>query len=188
MCCLSAHSGLEVFPYRPRSKEPLTKNGFLNATRDEKEIRRWWTTWPDANVGLPTGEANELIVVDPDSEKGEKFLALVEEKPRQVSADQRKQDGQRPAPGFLSCPRDAGRCLPRRQGREDEGLDIKADGGYIIAPPSIHPNGKTYEWDEKSPHEFARPQWLLDLARDRKSVLKALDGPTPAEGASGARR
>src|SRR5258708_4431274 len=50
-----ARVGFAVFPCRPRGKEPITKHGFKDATRDEAQIRKWWTRWPDANIGIATG-------------------------------------------------------------------------------------------------------------------------------------
>ena len=63
------------------------------------------------------------------------------------------------------------------------GLDIRAESGYVIASPSIHPNGKYYEWIEDAPETFAfAPQRLLDFARNRKAFEKPLPGPVAAEG------
>ena len=57
-------------------------------------------------------------------------------------------------------------------------LDIRADRGYVIAPPSVHPNGKVYEWDRASPEQFApAPRWLLDFARDRNTFTRPIDEP-----------
>ena len=51
-----ARRGFSVFPCnpsstKPKSKTPLTPNGFYDATRDENRIRAWWTRWPNALIG-----------------------------------------------------------------------------------------------------------------------------------------
>jgi len=176
-------AGFAVFPCWPRNKTPLTPHGFKDATDDETQIRAWWARWPNANIGLLTGRVNGLIVVDPDSEKAERFLARLEARFGKLPPTSESTTG-RGRHLVFSLPEG---CGPVPSSAED-GLDIRADGGYIIAPPSIHPNGKTYEWNEDSPRQFAEaPRWLLDFARDRKAVLKALDGPTAAGGGKGTR-
>ena len=138
-----ARNGFAVFPCRPRGKEPLTKHGYKDATRDEAQIRRWWTIWPNANIGLATGRENGIIVVDPDDEKGEKLLALLEEKFGKLPPTVESTTGEGRHLLF-ELPEGCGR-VPCSKG---DGLDIRGDGGHIIAPPSIHPSGKTYEWNE----------------------------------------
>jgi putative DNA primase/helicase len=176
-----ARSGFAVFPCRPRGKEPKTEHGFKDATRDEAQISRWWTIWPDANIGLPTGGRNGIMVVDPDGEKGEKRLAELRRQIGELPSTVESATGE----GrhlFFELPEGCG-PVPSSAG---DGLDVRADGGYVIAPPSIHPNGKRYEWIEDAPETFAlAPQRLLDFARTRKAFVKPLAGPTAARSASG---
>ena len=65
-----ARYGFAVFPCKPRGKEPITKHGFKDASRDEAKIRNWWTRAPNANIGIATGTQSGLIVVDIDSLEG----------------------------------------------------------------------------------------------------------------------
>src|SRR5689334_20283986 len=65
-----AQLGFQVFPIKPRDKRPLTKHGFKEATSQEAQIRDWWTKWPRANIGIPTGIASRLLVVDIDPRNG----------------------------------------------------------------------------------------------------------------------
>ena len=175
-----AHNGFAVFPCRPRGKEPLTGQGFYGATSDETELRRRWRRDPTANIGLRTGGTNRIIVVDIDGEKGERLLAKLEERYGKLPPTATSKTGIGKHLIF-ELPED---CGPVSSSAGD-GLDIRADGGYVIAPPSIHQNGKCYEWDPELPEEFAlAPEWLLDFARNWKAVLKVPDGPAAAEGAS----
>jgi hypothetical protein len=61
-----ARRGLSVFSCNPANKAPLVKNGFKAATCDEQQIREWWTTWPQAMIGVPTGPASGIDVIDID--------------------------------------------------------------------------------------------------------------------------
>jgi hypothetical protein len=185
-----ARAGFAIFPCRPCGKEPLTKHGFKDATRDEAQIRQRWTKWPDANIGLATGRENGIAVIDVDGLEGEKRLALLEEKFGKLPPTSRGDTGNGKHLIFAT-PED---CGPVPCGAAD-GLDFRADGGYVIAPPSVHPNGKTYEWDEKSPQQFAEaPEWLLRLAKNWKEEIEALgrrpdalSGPLNHRSASGRR-
>lgn len=51
-----ARRGIPVFPCEPGGKRPLTYNGFWDATTDIGRVKAWWSRWPDANVGVPTGK------------------------------------------------------------------------------------------------------------------------------------
>ncbi len=65
-----AARGLPVFPCEPGGKRPRTKRGHLDATTNPDQIRRWWSRWPSANIGLPTGTASGLLVLDEDPRHG----------------------------------------------------------------------------------------------------------------------
>jgi Bifunctional DNA primase/polymerase, N-terminal len=55
-----------VFPVRPRSKIPLTQHGFKDAVVDTAIIKSWWSSWPEANIGITTGRTTGIIVLDVD--------------------------------------------------------------------------------------------------------------------------
>ncbi len=59
--------GLAVFPLKAKGKTPLTSHGVKDATKDLKQIERWWDKWQEANIGIATGEASAwLIAIDLD--------------------------------------------------------------------------------------------------------------------------
>ena len=69
-----ARAGWPVFPIIPRDKNPITPNGFKDATTDGDRVRQWWEQHPGANIGLVPGRAG-LIVIDigaPDFNRGRK--------------------------------------------------------------------------------------------------------------------
>src|SRR5689334_24729014 len=65
-----ATQGYAVFPLKPNGKTPVTELGFKDATKDPEIIRRWWTEWPEANVGVVTGRISGIIVLDIDRKHG----------------------------------------------------------------------------------------------------------------------
>lgn len=149
-----AKMGLAVFPLRARNKAPATKNGCKDATTDQKQIVSWWSKWPDSNIGIATGRASGGLVVidlDRDEEKGCDGYEILREWQRQ--------HGQLPD----TCQSITGRggyhllyrdTVEHRNAQAlYEGVDIRGEGGYIVAPPSVHPNGRAYEW-EQGPDEF----------------------------------
>lgn len=133
-----AEHGWPVFPLRPRDKRPLTVHGFKNATTDPVQINRWWTEQPDANIGVPTGAVSGIVVLDVDGEAGEAPL--------------RQLGGSVPTLTNLTGKgrhllfQYPGEPIRSRTGFRDQ-LDVRGDGGYIVVPPSVHPDEHRYEWD-----------------------------------------
>src|SRR4051812_22980956 len=65
-----ANLGIPVFPCIAGGKQPLPPNGFHDATSNARVVRAWWRRWPEANIGLPTGAASRVLVVDVDVHAG----------------------------------------------------------------------------------------------------------------------
>lgn len=133
-----------AFPLKPHSKDPITTHGFKDATLDEKIIRGWWTRWPDANVGLPTGIHFWVLDIDPRN-GGEESRALLVARHGALSDTIRQMTGGGGSQWLYAMPDQ------QKIGCHTAvwpGIDVKAEGGYIVAPPSIHPStGRKYEWD-----------------------------------------
>lgn len=151
-------------------KHPRTMNGLKNATTDEAIINQWWTMWPDANVGIVAGEASGLVILDVDSRYGgdDSLEELMDTYgPLPQTAEALTGGG-----GRHILFRHPGTSIRNSAGRLGPGLDIRADGGYVVAPPSLHASGKNYIW-EVSGHpdemELAEmPEWLLELLTESK--------------------
>jgi hypothetical protein len=134
-----------IFPIAPRGKEPLTLNGFKSATTDPAQIHDWWTTWPDANIGFVPGRA-QLLVLDLDGPEGESAAqalgATAEPTLTAITARGRHLYFQHPG-GHIG-----NQALSAH-------LDVRADAGYVLLPPSVHPSGAVYRWigklDEVTP-------------------------------------
>jgi len=159
-----AKKGKQIFPIKPRGKAPLTPHGFKDATMDPQHIRSWWTQWPEANIGMPTGKGSRVVVLDVDPRNGgtDSFYRLQEKYGRIPDTSSQKTGGQ--GTHFLfEYP--TGESIRSTTLNGYSGLDIKADGGYILLPPSWtqHP----YSWVDTLIKPAPLPPWLLDLIVER---------------------
>jgi len=150
-------------------KHPRTTNGLKDASTDPAMIRRWWERWPAANVGIATGPESGVFVLDVDGEDGQASLnALVEamgQLPRTLRAHTGRTgpDGERT--GFhLYFTWPAQTNLGNSVGRLGKGLDIRAAGGYVVAPPSLHVSGLCYGWAGEASAISDAPDWLIAKA------------------------
>ena len=169
-----ASKGLAVFPCKPKGKEPITRKGVHDATTNFDTIKKWWTKHPSANIGIACGEVSGyLLVVD------------VDEKDNGVSGadslnEWERENGTLPETVRSITGRGGSHLLYRLKGETSknkvnllEGVDIRSDGGYIIAPPSVHPNGRLYEW-EYDPDEYP-------IAEADEVVRKLIDSDKPEQ-------
>ena len=155
-----ADSGLPVFPVEPNGKRPfshLVKHGFKDATTEEVKIRDWWRTLPSANVGVVTGD---VFVVDIDV-KGEadgiaRWNELAEG--REVPATRTVRTPSGGLHLYFRAPDGVDvRCSNSRLA---DGIDVKGNGGYVLAPPSSTETGP-YTYVSEDPIAEA-PEWLLN--------------------------
>lgn len=136
--------GWSVIPLRPRDKRPMVKwEGYSRARPSEAELRQWFERRPDANLGIVTGVVSGLLVLDVDvGHGGEGSLAELERDhgplPPTVSAE----TGGGGRHLYFVHP---GGTVGNRAGLVP-GIDVRGDGGYVVAPPSIHPSGRPYRW------------------------------------------
>lgn len=150
-----AARGWAVLPVRPRGKQPLTRHGVKDATADLDAVRGWWARWPRANVALAILEGYLVTDLDsPDARHRLKAEDLV------LPATARANTGRGQHLWYST-----GRTAVRNRVGIFPGVDIRAPGGYVIVPPSVHPNGTVYRWDvELEPSNIAEcPDWLFDL-------------------------
>jgi len=184
-----AELGYPVFPCAPGDKVPITPHGFKDATTDAAQIEAWWGKCPDANIGIPTAG---LLVVDVDD------------------ADNPWPADPALAKEMAGCPvsltprggrhhifrQPAGKAWKNTAGRIAPRVDTRADGGYIVVPPSVV-DGKMYRWAETfeldvAPDQLPEPPgWLADLLDRPGDLFKrgitgdAGDSQTPPTVAQG---
>ena len=169
-----AELGYTVFPCAPGIKTPLTEHGHLDATTDAEQIDRWWTQRPNANIGIATAG---LVVIDIDQESTwladdpDKLLELAVA-PLSLTANEGRQ--------FIFR-QPVGKAWRNTTSRLAPHVDTRADGGYIVAPPSVLAGHKAYRWPEGleldgPPDQLPEPpDWL---AEDLDTL--ATGGPTLA--------
>jgi Bifunctional DNA primase/polymerase, N-terminal len=163
-----AGRGIPVFPCQPHGKRPLTEHGFKDASTDADVIREWWSVerWCDANIGIPTGVAFDVLDVDSAGALAE--LAL--------HGDLGFTPIVRTGRGvqFLFEPTGLG----NRAGVIPE-VDWRGIGGYVIAVPSLHASGVEYAWEhEGSISPPPVPDWLRALLVPNGHAERA-GRPTP---------
>jgi hypothetical protein len=144
---LLARAGLPVFPCVPGGKAPLTSHGFHDATSDLSRVHEWWRRMPEANIGVPTGAATEVVVVDVDVHfTGTGFPAF--ERARRAGLVAGWSFLVRTPSGGLHAFYPAGATEQRSWQVPGRHIDFRGDGGYIVVPPSrvVTPEGvRTYE-------------------------------------------
>ncbi len=158
--CGRKHQGRDV------GKVPLTKHGLVDATTRESTIQSWWRRWPNANIGLVTGTASSIVVLDVDVDReGDVLLAALEGQFGELPATPESLTGGGGRHVLFAHPGQPIRNAVSVGGLD--GLDIRADGGYIVAPPSLHQSGRCYEWDASRHPDDVKlsplPDWLLSL-------------------------
>lgn len=169
-----AANGIPIFPVNAK-KEPLTAHGFYDATTDAASIRAWWLKEPGAGVAIPTGASSGFVVVDLDPRNGsDATVAALEKKHGPFPATVTSRTG---GGGTHLLFRHPGGTIPCGADKLGPGVDIKADGGYIVVPPSPHESGGTYAWLVEhglGQIELAElPAWSLPLIREPKKRERA---------------
>ncbi len=169
-------------------KHPRTKNGAHDATTDAVQIERWWAMWPQASIGIATGAASGLYVLDVDPQHGGgDSLADLEREHGPLPDSPEVLTGGGGRHVVFAHP---GGHLPSAVGIAP-GLDIRADGGYIIAAPSLHESGRRYGWDAAlnptTTALAAPPTWLLALAGASRNNGHRAAAPLPDRIAKGER-
>ncbi len=144
-------------------KHPLTRRGVKDATTDARVIAGWWKRWPDANLALATGRPSGVVVIDVDPPRGELSLIRLEDAGYELPATATVRTGSGGLHLYFAAPHlplgnSAGR-LPG-VGLELPGLDLRADGGYVVAPPSVHVAGSRYSWIRAEIELADAPAWL----------------------------
>jgi hypothetical protein len=163
-----AEAGLNVFPLKPRSKVPATSDGLKSATTNVERVRAWWQQWPEANLAIRTGDDSALVVIDVDVQHGGAgSLRELERRHGDLPKTARVLTGSGGQHVYFRHP---GPEIRNSAGKLGAGLDVRGDGGYVVAPPSVHDNGRAYQWMRRLERGIADlPAWLLEDAEKRRN-------------------
>ncbi len=165
--------GLSVIPLRPDKKPYFEWKDYQAHRATEAEIKKWFKTYPDANVGIVTGKISGIVVVDVDAAHGGletlEWLVMPDTPTVQTGGG-----------GYHFYYKHPGKEVSNFQMRDEvPGVDLRGDGGYVVAPPSTHQTGKDYVWLEGKEIDFLAladlPKWVtLDGDGGDKAPVKSL--------------
>ncbi|MFI4941318.1 MAG: bifunctional DNA primase/polymerase [Burkholderiales bacterium] len=165
--------GFAVFPLVKNEKRPAVKTGFKEASTDSNQIANWYPADSQLNIGIATGPVSQVWVLDLDVKDGALGMESL--------AELEQEHG--PLPATLTCITTSGgkhlffnytAAMKIKSGAAIRpGVDVRAEGGYVVAVPSIV-GGQPYSWlDESTPIADA-PEWLLKIVSEGKQKSAAL--------------
>lgn len=161
-------------------KHPRIGGGLKGATTDEKQIRDWWKRWPKANIGFATGSGSFVLDVDYGND-GDESLAALEGEYEDLSDDHPRVNTGNGVHYYFKVDGE----VRNSASKIGPGLDIRGDGGYVVASGSVHGNGTVYTHDHGSGTELNEaPEWLLSLVLPRVGgapLLKLVKQTDPAD-------
>ncbi|HBE80338.1 MAG TPA: hypothetical protein DDW65_21530 [Firmicutes bacterium] len=165
-----------VIPLRKDKKSFIKWEEFQTRHASEEEILSWWKEWPNANIGIITGQISGIVVLDIDGEGAKTLAPFVAVEPLPQTPKSITRNGNH---YIFKHPGLEVRNFVRKDLAD---MHFRGDGGYIVAPPSIHETGHIYSW-EVQPGEIAlapMPKFLLKLCIERDVML-----PSTGSGKSG---
>jgi KaiC/GvpD/RAD55 family RecA-like ATPase len=175
--------GWQSFPCMPRDKKPMVKWADL-ATTEDNMLCGWYDNDYAANIGIACGKRSGIVVLDVDAgHDGFETLGILLERHGALPNTPVVRTGSGGEHIYFKHP---GIDIRNSAGKLGKGLDIRGDGGYVVAPPSIHPNGNKYEWSIKpSAVSLAdMPAWMIEALQEKNEIA---EGPNSGEYVSGER-
>ena len=162
-------------------KHPRCWHGHNDATTEEAQIQRWWSppepgdpnAWqcsPDSNIGIAIPDDTLIVDVDPRNGGDATHDALTTEHGDGWTKTRTVWSGGGGWQFYFRVP--PGLAFPKTHG---DGIDLKQFGGYVLAPPSAHKSGGTYEWDDASVPIADAPEWLTALSKPRGQTAARSD-------------
>jgi hypothetical protein len=154
--------GWKLFPVKAQSKKPLKAKWQKVATDEVGQLEAWATQHRGCNWGVATGQASGVFVVDLDGQAGiesmHQFAREGHELPETLVVLTA-----RGSHLYFQWPHD--QVIRNSAGKLAKGVDIRGEGGYVVIPPSIHPNGEQYAFKNSTGPISVAPQWLLARIR-----------------------
>ncbi|CAN5188011.1 bifunctional DNA primase/polymerase [soil metagenome] len=174
--------GWRALPLEPGGKRAFLRDWPNRASDNPDVITAWWQARPDYNVGVLTGGASGIVVVDVDGEHGVHWwrrLAAAFGVPETATVFT-------PRGGhyYFQHP---GPPVPCSAGRVAEGVDVRGERGYVVAPPSVRDDGGRYVW-ARLDRPAHMPQWLLEAVHYRPEQPQRSPKPLPPDDLMGCDR
>lgn len=186
-----AAQGYKVFPVPPGKKQSYvaqrSRFGSGEAwgmTNDATLIEKYWKKWPNANVGLPTGAVNSVIVIETDTAKGHSSLKVDGEEAlkglqERLGALPKTWMAESPSGSLHRFYSHPGGKVKNSASELGPGIDVRGDGGMVVAPPSARKDG-AYRWLNKLPIAALPPAWVGELSREIERTAPPRELPKDA--------
>lgn len=164
------------------AKHPLVRHGLREASADRAQVEAWWAQWPFANIGLITGATSGILVVDVDLPRAlESLDRVVDRLPRTLAG---LTGGGGVHLVYQSDAADLRNAVGRLPGIRGSvpGVDLRASGGYIVVPPSLHSSGNRYSWLDPNVPIAPAPSWLKQPKRSYTPIVSSAPKFTSGDG------
>lgn len=157
-------------------KHPRTAHGKDDATSDVDTVSRWWSMWPDANIGIRPHPGQIVLDIDPRN-GGDVQFAAMQQRYGALPDTRTARTGSGGLHLWFTFFGDV-------RGQLAPGIDIKSNSGYVVAPPSIHASGGAYEWINDGPIVPA-PTYLRRFLARPEPVIRPMVGTVTPEVVAG---
>ena len=166
-------NGFDIIPIKARGKEPfgkIAKNGLRDSFNNPEDAVKVWTQYPNLNIAIVCGKVSgNLVVLDFDEDDAEGVHGF------DTLADWEEEYGELPRTATAITGRGGMHYLYRAGSpihpsvNRDKGVDVRGEGSYIVAPPSVHPNGTPYTWNT------GEAPWEIGVAHADDNVLAFIE-------------
>jgi hypothetical protein len=180
-----ASKGMQIFPSPPGTKKSYKSakysNGPWGKTTDPADIRRNFLKWPDANVCIAMGPDSGYFVLEVDTPKGHNVDGIASLRALEAQHSPLPETRQAISPTgsihyYYKWPTTG--TISNSASMIGPGIDIRGEGGMVVAPPSLKPGVGAYSWHNEHPAVDA-PEWLLALMVDTTTKAEHTPGAEP---------
>lgn len=168
----AASRGWRLFPIKARDKKPPLIKGWRDlATSKLDQLEAWAVEFPGCNWGLATGPGSGVFILDVDGEPGLASLNALHRQGKKIPDTLLTVNTAQGNHLYFRWPERL--IVPNSVERIAPGLDIRGDGGYVVIPPSIHPNSEQYVCVDPDEPIADAPEWLLEMiARNEQPAVR----------------
>jgi hypothetical protein len=158
---------------RRPGKHPRTKHGLRDATTSREQIKKWWRAHRRSNIGIVTGPASNLLVIDVDGDHGKRAWKKVLRECECSGVDTLTAITGHGRHYFFAC----NQTITNSAGKVGPNIDVRADGGYVVGVGSTHASGHEYRWKNSKHDIVPLPRQLLQHLITDTDVPPAMTNP-----------